>query len=320
MSRSPESVHTSVLWREVLACLGPQERPVMSLDGAWVVDATLGAGGHTERILDAFPGVRVLGVDRDPEIVEIARERLARHRDRVRLRIGRFSELGALLDEEFPASDSGGDGALAEVAGVVADLGVSSLQLDRGDRGFSFQEDGPLDMRMDRTGGRSAFDVVNAWDEDDLADLFYFEGGERRARQVARAIAQARRNAPIRRTTVLAEIVAGAVGGRGGRVHPATRTFQAIRRAVNDEGDELLALLEMAEQRLPEGGRLAVISFHSGEDADVKRFLGNGSRESRWEMLTRKPVRPTDEEQRANRRSRSARLRAAIRRREEDAS
>jgi len=294
-------VHVSVLSQEVLAllCGEPGERERLA---GWFVDATLGAGGHTQLILSACPGLRVLGIDQDPQILEIARDRLASFGDRVRLCHGRASQLATILDAQ----------ALPAPQGMLLDLGVSSLQLDRPERGFAFHADGPLDMRMDPTRTRTAADIVNHWDEADLADLFFHEGGETRARRIAHAIVEARRRQPFLRTGALAELIARAAPS-GGKHHPATRAFQALRRAVNEEGEELIAALEAAEQCLADDGRLAVISFHSGEDGVVKRYFARGNRAGRWRTLTKKPVVASRAEVRANRRSRSASLRAAVR-------
>lgn len=295
-------VHRPVLADAVLAAFGARTGSLLAA-GGWMVDVTLGAAGHATRALDAFEGARLLGIDQDAEILPYAERELARFGERARVRHGRFTELGEILAEE----------GIGAPAALVADLGVSSLQFDRPGRGFSFREDGPLDMRMDTRRDRTAADVVNTWDEEDLADLFYYEGGERRSRRVARAIVDARRRAPFLRTLGLAEVVGRAVGGREGRIHPATRTFQALRRAVNEEGEELCALLDAADALLADEGCLAVISFHSAEDVQVKRFLSEGADEERWEPLTKKPVVPSESEVRANRRARSAKLRAAVR-------
>ena len=297
------SVHVPVLPAEVLECLtAGQDRA--SLEG-WFVDGTLGAGGHTELLLEACPKVRVLCTDQDPLALVIARKRLARFEDRVRLRRARLSELCRVIRKE----------RVGRLSGVLLDLGVCSMHLDRPERGFSFLEDGPLDMRMDPDRERTAADIVNGWDESDLADLFYYEGDETSSRKVARAIVESRRRVPFLRTTALAETIARALGNPGGKIHPATKSFQALRRAVNEEGDELIAGLTAAEHWLGEGGTLAVISFHSGEDRVVKRFFQEGMREGRWDLLTKKPMTASREEQRRNRRSRSARLRGAARRR-----
>ncbi len=283
---------------ELLCAAGELDR------GGLVVDATVGAGGHSERILQTYPSCQLLGLDQDPDILEIATERLEPFGDRVRLERARHSDLGEILAREGDA-----------VRALLLDLGASSLQLDRAERGFSFMHDGPLDMRMDPDRERTAADVVNSWDEEDLADLIYHEGDESRARHIARAIVEFRRRAPFRRTMELADLIArvGARGRRGGRMHPATRTFQALRRAVNEEGEELASVLQAAEEYLPDGARLLVISFHSGEDRVVKRFFAEGGREQVWDVLTRKPRMADAAEERANSRARSLRLRAAVR-------
>ncbi|MFN0009441.1 MAG: 16S rRNA (cytosine(1402)-N(4))-methyltransferase RsmH, partial [Planctomycetota bacterium] len=241
----------------------------------------------------------------DPEALEIARRNLSRFGSRARVRPGRLSELSRLA-----AKEAGGP-----IVGVLLDLGVSSMQLDRPERGFSFQHDGPLDMRMDPTRDRTAAEIVNRWDESDLADLFYYEGGETRARVVARAIVEARRRAPFLRTGALSDTIAGALGSgaNAGKIHPATRTFQALRRAVNEEGEELLAGLAAAERLLVQDGRLVVISFHSGEDREVKRFFLDAARDGRFLIKTRKPVVAASAEQARNPRARSAKLRAGVR-------
>ncbi len=298
-----DSVHIPVLADEVAALLGGSggnQRP----DG-WIVDATLGAGGHSATLLERFPGVRVLGTDQDPEILDVARERLEPFQDRVLLEQARFSDLSRLLRKL----------RLGRPIGFLMDLGASSLQLDRAERGFSFQFDGPLDMRMDPRRERTAAEIVNTWDESDLADLFFHEGGEGRARRIAAEIVRFRRRVPFRRTGALADLVSHVYGRSGGRVHPATKVFQALRRAVNQESEELLAGLAAAECWLQDGGHLAVISFHSGEDGVVKRFLREGSSDGRWEQSSKKPIQAGQEEQRANPRARSAVLRGGIRHR-----
>jgi len=302
MTEESESVHVPVLADEIVALFG---RVLAGLEGGLVVDATMGAGGHTALLLEHFPDIRVLACDQDPEILAIAAERLTGFGRRVELHQCRLTELSRLLRKL----------RVPPPVGLLMDLGASSLQLDRPVRGFSFLYDGPLDMRMDPGRERTAADIVNTWDEVDLADLFFHEGGERASRRIASAIVLARRQAPFLRTGAFAELVARTVGNAaGGRIHPATRVFQALRRAVNEEGEELSAGLETAELALAEGGLLAVISFHSGEDGVVKRFLAEGGRAGRWEVLTKKPVRPGPGEVRANSRARSSRLRAARRR------
>jgi len=302
MTEESEPVHVPVLSDAIVELFG---RALAGTTGGLVIDTTTGAGGHAALLLEHFPDIHVLACDQDPEILAIAAERLAGFEQRVELHQCRLTDLSRLLRKL----------RVPPPAGMLMDLGASSLQLDRPARGFSFLYDGPLDMRMDPDRERTAADIVNSWDEVDLADLFFHEGGERASRRIASAIVVARRQAPFLRTGALADLVARTVGNAaGGRLHPATRVFQALRRAVNEEGEELSAGLETAELALAEGGLLAVISFHSGEDGVVKRFLAEGGRAGRWEVLTRKPVRPEPSEVRANSRARSSRLRAARRR------
>jgi 16S rRNA (cytosine1402-N4)-methyltransferase len=300
---SSDPVHVSVLPEEVLGALIDGRDP-QTLEG-WFVDGTTGAAGHSELLLERCPKIQLLCVDQDPDALEIATKRLERFGDRVRLRRSRHSELCRVIRKE----------RIGRLSGVLLDLGVCSLHLDRATRGFSFAEDGPLDMRMDPSRERCAADIVNHWDEGDLADLLYYEGDETQSRKIAKAIVEARRRAPFLRTGGLAELVSRTLGG-GGKTHPATKTFQALRRAVNEEGDELGMALETAEHWLADGGVLAVISFHSGEDRVVKRFFQTGRKESRWDVRTKKPLAATHEETRANRRARSARLRVAVRTRQ----
>jgi 16S rRNA (cytosine1402-N4)-methyltransferase len=292
------SVHEPVLPAEVVSALGGAQP--CELEG-WIVDGTVGAGGHAALLLDAAPYVRLIGVDQDPRILEHARTRLARFGARARLRHARCSRLADVLDEE----------GVGRVSGMLLDLGASSLQLDTPERGFSFAADAPLDMRMDPDRPRTAADIVNRWDEDDLADLFFHEGGETRSRRVAAAIVEARRRAPLLRTLALADLIERTLGRA--KLHPATRVFQALRRAVNEEGEELGAGLAVARDWLVEGARLAVISFHSGEDAVVKRFLSEGAAAGEWRPAGRKPLRASPAEVARNRRARSAVLRVAER-------
>lgn len=300
-----ERVHTPVLVQAVLSSFAG-ENPTETLEG-WIVDGTLGAAGHARHVLETFPGVRLFGIDQDPEILRVAERELAPFGERVVTRRARVSQLAELLHDE------GIEGAV----GFLLDLGASSLHFDRAERGFSFQADGPLDMRMDPDRERTAADIVNQWDEEDLADLFYYEGGEHGSRRVASAIVEARRRVPFLRTGALADVIARALGGgRAQRIHPATRTFQALRRAVNEEGEELIAGLEIAQESLADGGRLVVISFHSGEDAIVKRFLAERAREGIWLPVSKKAIGPETTERRANPRARSARLRCGVRLRE----
>ncbi len=300
--REARELHVPVLAREIVELFRAQlaERPA-----GWIADGTLGLGGHAELLLEGLPRLSLLGLDQDPQALALARPRLERFGARARLMHARASELPRVLREVEPLP----------LVGMLLDLGVSSMQLDEPARGFSFQHDGPLDMRMDPRRDRTAADIVNHWDEKDLADLFYFEGGETRSRAVAHAIVEARRRAPFLRTGALADLIERVLlrGARAGRIHPATLCFQALRRAVNEEGEELRNALAAAERCLGEGGLLAVISFHSGEDREVKRFLAAAEREGRFELLTRTPVEAGSEERRTNPRARSARLRAARR-------
>jgi 16S rRNA (cytosine1402-N4)-methyltransferase len=271
-----------------------EEVTALLRDRGVVVDMTLGAGGHASALLAA--GVdRVIGVDRDPAAIAIATERCASEIADARLRLveGTFSE----VDEEV----TGGS-----VDGVLFDLGVSSMQLNEGHRGFGYRTDGPLDMRMG-AGGPSAADLVNHLDETELADLIYRFGEERRSRRIARAIV---RNRPIETTDQLARVVAGAVGRQPGGPHPARRTFQALRIAVNHELEELSAALASSVGLLAPGGRVVVIAYHSLEDRIVKHTLRD---DERLTVLTKKPVRPTAAEIERNLRARSGLLRAAER-------
>ncbi len=255
-----------------------------------VIDLTLGAGGHAEALLEA--GVeRVVGIDRDPEAIELATARLARFGERFRAVRARFSSM--------PAEN--------RADGVLFDLGVSSMQLDRPERGFSYRQDGPLDMRME-PGGESAMDLVNSAPEEELARIVFEYGEERRSRRVAAAIVRARSRAPIATTDELARVVAGALGARRGGPHPARRTFQALRIAVNRELEELAASLPRAAELLAPGGRLVTIDYHSLEDRTIKRFL---LARDDLEILTKKPLTPSKSEQARNPRSRAAKLRAA---------
>jgi 16S rRNA (cytosine1402-N4)-methyltransferase len=266
--------------------------------GAVVVDMTVGAGGHAATLLEA--GVdRIVGVDRDPQALAVAGERLASFGSRVRLIGARFSE----IDEQ----DVGGP-----ADGVLFDLGVSSMQLDHPERGFGYRADGPLDMRMgegEAPAGPSAADLVNGLPERDLADLIFRFGDEPRSRRIAAAIVRRR---PVSTTDELAGIVVSALGKRPGGPHPARRTFQALRIAVNRELEELTAALPPAAGLLGPGGRMVVISYHSLEDGIVKRTF---RADERLRVLTKKPLVPSAEERARNPRSRSAKLRAAERER-----
>ncbi|NOT31045.1 MAG: 16S rRNA (cytosine(1402)-N(4))-methyltransferase RsmH, partial [Planctomycetes bacterium] len=256
-----QRVHVPVLLGEVLAALrGPEGA---SEPTGWIVDGTVGAGGHARALLEHFPGVSLFGVDQDPEVLAHARAQLSDFGPRVRLCQTRISQLYPRLAEA----------GTAPVIGFLLDLGANSLHFDQPARGFSLQADGPLDMRMDPTRTRTAADIVNRWDEEDLADLFFYEGDERHSRAIAHAIVESRARAPFTRTVPLADVIAECQGGARGRIHPATRCFQALRRAVNEEGEELRHGLRVAERVLVDGGRLVVITFHSLEDGFVRKVL-----------------------------------------------
>lgn len=289
------SIHEPVLTREVLEYLAPGR-------GGVFVDCTLGLGGHTRALLEAGAS-RVIGLDRDADALALAREALAGYADRVELVHADYRR----LDEVLAAR------GLDSVAGALADLGVSSLQLDAEGRGFSFRRDEPLDMRMDRTSGPTAADLVATASERELADAIYQFGEERYSRRIARAIVAVRDTSPIATTGQLAALVRRAVPARGyQRIDPATRTFQALRIWVNGELDGLDSFLRTAAARLREGARLVVISFHSLEDRIVKHVFRGLQRDQPGQVavLTRRPVVPGEEEMARNPRSRSAKLRA----------
>jgi 16S rRNA (cytosine1402-N4)-methyltransferase len=263
-------------------------------EGAYL-DATAGLGGHTGEIARRLTTGRVIANDRDPQSLEMARQNTAAWADRICYRQGTFSQLAAAL----PACGAG------QVDGLLADLGVSRYQLTEPDRGFSFMADGPLDMRMDRSTGTTAADVVNQYAEKAIADLIYQLGEERRARKIARAIVRAR---PIRSTLHLAGLVERAVP-RTSHLHPATQTFMALRMFVNDEQGELDQLLDIGPELLASGGRMVVISFTSLEDRKVKQRFRGLAQEGRAAIMTKRPLTPTDEETHLNPASRSAKLR-----------
>ena len=309
----PEAPHRPVLLFEAVNLLDPAR-------GGLFVDATLGLGGHSEAILAASADTLVLGIDRDREAIRLASERLARFGTRFRAAHANFREIVRVL----------GETGESEVTGVLADLGVSSLQFDTPERGFSFRHDAPLDMRMDASGGdETAAELLERLPEEEVARIIYEYGEERASRRIARWIVERReRGEPIQTTGELAALVARAVGyKRGERVHPATRTFQALRIAVNGELEGLDGFVETAVDLLQAGGRLAVISFHSLEDRVVKRALRRlsghcecgrrvpvcacGARRA-VEVLTRRPVTPSEQELEENPRARSAKLRACL--------
>ena len=290
--------HVPVLVDEVRALLQPER-------GGTFVDCTVGLGGHARMLLE-LGATRLIGIDRDTSALAIARETLAPFADRVTLVHADYREMVRVLEEQHAG----------DVAGVLADLGVSSMQLDEAGRGFSFRRDEPLDMRMDRSAGETAAELIDRVDEHELADVIFQFGEERRSRQVARAIVRAREDGPIETTGRLAEIVRRAVAARGWqRIDPATRTFQALRIWVNRELDGLDSYIGSAVSRLQAGGRIAVISFHSLEDRVVKHTLRALARseEAPLQVLTKHPVIATDAEAAANPRARSAKLRGAMR-------
>jgi 16S rRNA (cytosine1402-N4)-methyltransferase len=300
--------HVPVLGREAIEMLEP-------CSGGIYVDATFGAGGYSRAVLDVA-GTRVVGIDRDRSAILGGFDLVDRSGGRLTLVEDRFSNLAEICATQ----------GFDVVDGVVMDVGVSSMQLDQAERGFSFRLGGPLDMRMGRDGPTAA-DVIASVSETDLANIIYIFGEERHSRAVARAIVAARKEAPITTTRALADIVAKVVRSKPGEIHPATRTFQALRIFVNEELDELHLALAAAERVLKPGGRLVVVSFHSLEDRIVKNFFtergkaGGGSRHlpeiaqaaPSFVILTKRPVTPDDAEISANPRARSAKLRAAER-------
>jgi 16S rRNA (cytosine1402-N4)-methyltransferase len=298
MTKSGER-HASVLFQEAIDFLNVRA-------GGTYVDCTLGMAGHAEGIVRRLRSEgRLIGFDRDPEALVLAKMRLARVSNELGSQAPQITVVGepfsSIAEHVKPAS----------VDGLLADFGASSLQFDEACRGFSFQADGPLDMRMDTRRGRTAAQVVNEEDERELANLIYEYGEERRSRRIARAIVRGR---PVTTTGQLARLVASAAPPmKQERIHPATRTFQALRIVVNRELDEIKALFEAAPGLLKPSARLVVISFHSLEDRIAKDSLREGAHKGIWEILTRKPVTASEEEIERNPRSRSAKMRAAER-------
>lgn len=310
--------HVPVMLDQVLEALLPH-------DAGIYVDGTFGNGGYTRGMLDAADDVRVIAIDRDPNAIEAGQSHVEGAAGRLALVTGCFGDMDSLVppalrDWQADAPD-----------GIALDLGVSSMQLDQAERGFSFRNDGPLDMRMDAGSGDtpSAADVVNTYEPRDLAQIFKVLGEERQAKRIANAIVRRREDEPFTRTADLADLVSRIIGGKPQRIHPATRVFQALRIYVNDELGELARGLIAAEKLLAEGGRLAVVSFHSLEDRVVKRFFasraGAVSNPSRhmpeahagpapsFKLLTRKAKEPTEDEINRNPRARSAKLRSVER-------
>jgi 16S rRNA (cytosine1402-N4)-methyltransferase len=310
-------VHTPVLLEEVVGCLSPRT------GGELMVDATVGEGGHSYAFLSRFPDLRLVCIDADAGIQGVARERLSEFGDRVRFYTGWAQDFFA---RTVSASGETGAGGMPDT--ILIDLGVSSYHYEKGGRGFSFRKDEPLDMRIDPgRGGPPAAELIARLSERELADMLYRNAGERYSRRIARAIVESRGRGAIGSSRALAEIVrAAAPRSRDRGAHPATKCFQALRVAVNLEMESLPELLEGAFAALKPGGRLGVISFHSGEDRIVKNFFRNRSREFQvspekpivkdegrkvLKLLTRKPVVPGEEEIRNNSPSRSAKFRAA---------
>jgi len=305
MTLAPDAPHIPVLLRPLLAAVAP-------VTGLWL-DGTFGAGGYTRGLLEAG-AERVIGVDRDPLAFEMVADWADAYGDRLTFVEGNFSKLDTYSDTPLD--------------GVVLDLGVSSMQLDRADRGFSFMKDGPLDMRMSQS-GLSAADLVNTASEAELADIIFQYGEERASRRISKAIVAARATAPFETTLQLAGIIEDCLPrSKPGHSHPATRTFQAIRIAVNNEFGELLSGLQAAERALKPGGKLAVVTFHSLEDRVVKRYLaarsGGSARANRYapetieekpqfDLIARRAIVPDKDELEQNPRSRSAKLRVAMR-------
>ena len=286
--------HITVMAGEVVEALAP-------VDGGLYVDATVGGGGHSEAILTACPRARVLAFDRDAEALATAGARLSCFADRVEFVHASFDR----MPEELRARH------IESIDGMVADLGISTPQLDQAERGMSFRHAGPIDMRMDRRGDETALELISRLDQDELANVIYEYGEERASRRIARCIKQALERGELRSTVDLRRAVVRAVGPRRvGGLDPATRTFQALRIVVNGEMQQLDAMLAAAASLIKIGGVIAIISFHSLEDRRVKRALLN---RAEWQRLSSKPIVPSDEEKANNPRSRSAKLRTARR-------
>jgi len=310
--------HVPVLLEEVLEGLAIRQ-------GGVYLDGTVGWGGHTLQILQRYESARVIGLDRDGAALAATSRRLADYGDRILLFQSDFRLLDEVLDEA----------GVGSVDGALMDLGVSSMQLEDADRGFSFSQDGPLDMRMNPDSGVAASEIVNTWTQKDLANLFFNYGEEKRSRAIASAIVREREAEPITTTLRLAELISSVPGmGRVRNIHPATRTFQALRIEVNDELDAVRQVIPVGVERLVPGGRLAMISFHSLEDRIIKRAfraLENPCRcpkefpecrcgkVSAGRVVTKRPVVPTEREVMANPRSRSAKLRIFEKGRTQDA-
>ena len=290
----PSTAHVPVMVTEAMEALNV--RP-----GGWYVDCTLGVGGHSRAILERIqPEGHLLAIDADPVALEMAAQSLGAFGDAAVLAQANFMELTRVCEEHgFTTND-----------GIFFDLGVSSMQLDTAGRGFSFQREAPLDMRFDTTSGPSAADIVNSYSEQEIARILWEYGEERYSRQIAHRIVEQR---PILSTLRLAHLVQQVLGSRRGRIHPATRTFMALRIAVNRELENLKLALDQTASLLRTGGRLVVISYHSLEDRIVKQFMRAEAAEHAFSLIARKVIRPTSLECSSNPRSRSARLRVAER-------
>jgi 16S rRNA (cytosine1402-N4)-methyltransferase len=311
--------HIPVLLSQVLSALQPK-------DGETYLDGTFGAGGYSTAILDAA-NCQVLALDRDPSVIEAAHQITPRYPNRLTVVLSPFSAMQEVW-RIYQGQDVNGAYIVPQADGIVLDIGISSMQIDQPERGFSFMTDGPLDMRMSADGD-SAADILNTASETEIADILYQYGEERRSRHIAKAIVAQRADQPFTRTLELAALVEKVIGRKpGDHKHPATRTFQALRIAVNNELGELGAALAAAEQMLKPGGRLVVVTFHSLEDRIVKDFMrersdraARGSRflpeetksAPRFRLVNQRALSPTEEEISVNPRARSARLRAAVR-------
>ncbi len=304
------ALHVPVMMREVLDAMSPKA-------GEHYIDGTFGAGGYTKHILNAAD-CKVLGIDRDPQALALGSALMPQFNERLTLAEGNFGDIQNIAAEHN----------FSPIHGIVLDIGVSSMQIDEATRGFSFMQDGPLDMRMSQA-GTSAQDLVNTASEMQLADIFYYYGEERQAKTIARAIVAYRSEQPITTTRQLVQIITKIIWIKPNKIHPATRTFQALRIAVNDELGELVRALHAAEQMLCDGGRLVVVTFHSLEDRIVKHFFSSrsgkltaGSRhappthegsQASFVLMGKQPLAANDEEIARNPRSRSAKMRVGIR-------
>lgn len=288
-------MHKSVLLQEVLKNINPN---------GIIIDATLGFGGHSKEILENYKA-EIIGIDQDGEALELARKNLKEFGSRIKFVKENFSSIEKVAKKEK---------VFGKVSSVLMDIGVSSMQFDSFKRGFSLKNDGPLDMRMNQDSSLSAYEIVNSWPEEEIARILYEFGEEYQSRRIAKSIVLNRRKEKIESTLKLADIIKNSVpkGRKYGKIHPATKSFQALRIAVNQELDNLKDGLLGALNVLKEGGSIVVISFHSLEDRIVKRFFKDMASNNRLEIITKKPIVPTLDEINENPRSRSAKLRAAI--------